>query len=280
MAGVQQLRQLVSRWGERVLHCNGAGCAGTRRAWQRISNGAGSVCVHGRRYCFPDCFERELMRRLVRIRPTRAVRSRPAHRLPLGLLMVSRGELTNSQLRQTLQEQQRHSGRRIDECMQQLGYVREPQVTAALALQWCCPVLKTLPQHVVDCGVPLGLLRRFQMMPVHFSKATRALHIAFADDIEYPVLVATEQMLDCKTHSCLITSAVLRTAFERMEQQSMPLEKEFTETRASVEMTRIISSYAAKLPADDVKIVACGDLAWIRVEGRRGPMNLLFHLPN
>jgi len=28
MAGMRQLRQLVSRWGERVLHCNGDGCAG------------------------------------------------------------------------------------------------------------------------------------------------------------------------------------------------------------------------------------------------------------
>ena len=185
MAGVQQLRQLVSRWGERVLHCNGDGCAGARRAWQRISNGAGSICVHGLRYCFPHCFERELMRRLVRMQPTRAVRRTLAHRLPLGLLMLSRADLTDSQLRQTLQEQQRNKGRRIGECMQQLGYVREPQVTAALALQWCCPVLKTLPQQAVDCGVPLGLLRRFQMLPVHFSEATRHLHIAFAGDIEY-----------------------------------------------------------------------------------------------
>jgi len=280
MAGMRQLRLLVSRWGERVLHCNGEWCAAPRRAWQRISNGAGSVCVHGLRYCFPHCFERELTRRLNRLRPTRAVRPRPAHRVPLGLLMLSRGELTDSQLRQTLQEQQRHKERRIGECMQQLGYVREPQVTAALALQWCCPVLKTLPQQAVDCGVPLGLLRRFQMLPVHFSAATRALHIAFADDIEYPALVAIEEMVGCKTQACLTTSSGLQAAFERMEQQSVPLEKQFTGIRAPEEMTRITSSYAARLFADDVRAVACGDLAWVRIEGARDPMNLLFHLSN
>jgi hypothetical protein len=263
-----------------VLHCNGHECAGARRAWERISNGAGSVCVHGLRYCFPHCFERELMRRLVRMQPTRAVRRTLAHRLPLGLLMLSRGDLTDFQLRQTLQEQQRHKGRRIGQCMQQLGYVREPQVTAALALQWCCPVLKTLPQQAVDCGVPLGLLRRFQMLPVHFSAAARALHIAFADDIEYPALVAIEEMVDCKTQACLTTSSGLQAAFERMERQSVPLEKEFTGARSPQDMTRIISSYAAKLGADNVKIVTCADFAWIRIEGARDPMNLLFHLPN
>ena len=253
MAGMRQLRQLVSRWGERVLHCNGERCAAPRRAWQRISNGAGSVCVHGLRYCFPHCFERELMRRLDHMQPTRAVRPSPTHRLPLGLLMLSRGELTNSQLRHTLQEQQRHTGRRIGECMQELGYVSEPQVTAVLALQWCCPVLKTLPKQLIDCDVPLGLLRRFQMLPVHFSAATRDLHIAFADDIEYPALVAIEKMLGCKTQACLTTSSGLQAAFERMEQQSVPLQKEFTGARAPHDMTRIISSYAAKLAADDVR---------------------------
>ena len=118
------------------------------------------------------------------------------------------------------------------------------------------------------------------MIPVHFSAATRALHIAFADDIEYPALVAIEQMLGCKTQACLTTSSGLQAAFERMEQQSVPLEKAFTGAQAPQDMTRIISSYAAKLPADEVKIVACGHLAWIRVEGARDPMNLLFHLPN
>ena len=168
---MRRLRQLVSRWGERVLHCNGHDCGGARRAWERISNGAGSVCVHGLRYCFPHCFERELTRRLDRMQPTRALRPRPAHRLPLGLLMLSRGELTHSQLGETLQEQQRHKERRIGECMQQLGYVREPQVTAALALQWCCPVLKTMPQQAVDCSVPPGTSQKIPNDPGTFFRS-------------------------------------------------------------------------------------------------------------
>ncbi len=65
-----------------------------------------------------------------------------------------------------------------------------------------------------------------------------------------------------------------------MEQQSVPLEKQFTGIRAPEEMTRITSSYAARLFADDVRAVACGDLAWVRIEGARDPMNLLFHLSN
>ena len=117
------------------------------------------------------------------------------------------------------------------------------------------------------------------MLPVHFSAATRALHMAFGGDIEYQALVAIEEMVGCKAQACLATSSGIQAAFEQMEQESAPLEKEFTGAREPHDMTRIISSYAG-LAADDVKIVSCGHLAWIRVEGGRDPMNLLFHLPN
>jgi len=103
--------------------------------------------------------------------------------------------------------------------------------------------------------------------------------MAFGGDIEYQALVAIEEMVGCKAQACLATSSGIQAAFEQMEQESAPLEKEFTGAREPHDMTRIISSYAG-LAADDVKIVSCGHLAWIRVEGGRDPMNLLFHLPN
>ncbi len=276
----QQVRQFVSRWGERVLQCNGDDCVGPRRAWERISTGAGSVCVHGLRYCFPQCVERELRRTFVRTQLTRAVQRRPTHRMPLGLLMLSRGGLTASQLRHALEEQRLHPERRIGECMQLLGYVREPQVIAALATQWCCPVLKTLPQQVVECGVPRSFLKKFKMLPVHFSAATRVLHIAFAGDIEYPALVAIEQMLECKTETCLTTSAGLKAAFDRMEQKLASLEKEFAGMREPEEMARITSSYAGRLGANNIRIAACGDLVWVRIEGSKEVMNLMFNTTN
>lgn len=277
MQGLQQLREFVSGWGNRVLQCNDDECARTRRAWQRISHGAGSLCVHGLRYCFPQCFERELQRRFANMTLIRAARRRPPHRMPLGLLMLSRGGLTDSQLRHALDDQQLHPGRRIGESMQQLGYASEPQVIAALATQWCCPVLKALPQQIVECGVPLSFLKKFQMLPVHFSAASRTLHIAFAGDIEYPALLAIEKMLDCRTEVCLTTPSSLEAAFKRIDKQIACVEKEFEGARGAEEMTRITASYASRLGADDVRIAACGDIVWVKIHGSKEVMNLVFN---
>jgi hypothetical protein len=37
--------------------------------WKRISDRSASVQVHGERYCFPCCFEKELLRRLDEMQP-------------------------------------------------------------------------------------------------------------------------------------------------------------------------------------------------------------------
>jgi hypothetical protein len=193
--------------------------------------------------------------------------------------MLARGGCTDSQLRHALEDQRLHAGRRIGECLQQLGYARETQVTAALAMQWCCPVITMLPQQLPECGVPRSLLRRFQMLPVHFSEISRTLHLAFAGPVEYPALVAVEQMLDCKTEACLTTASALQSGLEHMEINPASSEKEFVGARGPEEMTRIVSSYTARLSADRVRAVTCGELAWVRLEGGESFMNLLFQLP-
>jgi hypothetical protein len=155
--------------------------------------------------------------------------------------------------------------------------VSEPQVIAAVATQWCCPVLKALPQQIVECGVPMSFLKKFQMWPVQFSAASRTLHLAFAGGVEYPALLAIEKMLDCKTEACLTTPSGLQAAFERVDKQIACVEKEFEGTRGAKEMTRITVSYAGRLGADDVRIAACGEIVWVKIDGSKEVMNLVFN---
>jgi len=189
--------------------------------------------------------------------------------------MLARADVTGAQVRQALAEHHRDTGVRIGECMQRLGYASEPQVTAALAMQWQCPVLNAMPQQIRDCGLPHGLLTRFQMLPVHFSWPVQTIHFAFAHEIAYRALVGIEQMLDCKTEACLTTPTEIRAAFERLELQAAAPEKQFA-ARDPAEMARITSSYAARLEAEDVKLVTCGELAWARIGNGRDFMNLVF----
>jgi hypothetical protein len=269
-----QLNDAVQHWRER-LSCRAPGCQASRRIWRRISDGAGSIQIHGLRHCFPTCFERELQRRFEEMRTVPRPRPRPPHRVPLGLLLLSRGELNPTQLRQALRAQYQSGSGRIGEWLQTLGFAREQQVTAALAAQWSCPVLRTLPTRPADCAVPFPLLRHFRMVPAHYVTSTRILHMAFAAGIEYGALVAIEQMLECKTAPCLASSAALEAVLARMEEEQRP-DQVFEGARDPEEMTRISSSYAAKTGAVDVRLVLCGEYIWVRMQGRNASTNLLF----
>ena len=285
MAGLQtHFREAAARWAgswtrrfkDRMLTCNRAQCSRSRRAWHRLSNGAGSLRLNGLRYCFPACFEQELTRRLEEAQDTSEWNPRPPHRVPLGLLMLSRGDLDLEQLRKALHAQSESGIGRIGEWIEKLGFAREHQVTSALATQWACPVLRRLPGRAADCGVPYELLKRFHMVPVHFVCAARILHVAFSGDVDYPVLLAIEQMLECKTAPCLATSAAITTVLARMDEEEPKPEKVFDGLRRPEEMARITASYAARLGAKQVRTVVCGEYFWIRIERETDVTNLLF----
>ena len=75
--------------------------------------------------CGPDCFEEVAREKLSAIMSSRhAQESPPKLRLPLGLLLVSRGNLTTEQLRVVLDEQQKN-GANIGDITQQFGFATQ-----------------------------------------------------------------------------------------------------------------------------------------------------------
>ncbi len=94
--------------------------------------------------------------------------------------------------------------------------------------------------------------------------------------VAYRALLAIEQMLSCKTEACLTTSAALEVVLARLEQEAKRSDKVFDGPRLPEEMTRITSSYALKLGAQEVRMVVCGEYIWVRIENRSDAANLLF----
>lgn len=157
-----------------------------------------------------------------------------------------------------------------------MNFAREQDIAAALAKQWSCPLLKILPSRLAECAIPFHLLQKFRIVPVHFTDPARALHLAFAEDIHYHVLFAIEQMLGSKTEACLTTRRELESALSRLEERRQPIGTFFEGKSEPEEMTRITSSYTAKLDATDVQVVLCGEIFWIRTHGTEHSADLLF----
>ena len=277
------LSKLINRFHLRLVKrrtrpasCSSTGCARDTNIWQRFFDKKLMVLMHGCSFCFPECAERELLRRLKRAPTVSDQRPVNSRRVPLGLLILSRGEVTAEQLRHALELQRRNGTGRIGDWLQQLGYAQGQSVASALASQWSCPSIKTIPAEADACTIPFYLMRKFRMAPVHFSSDRRMLHIAFAERIEYQVLFAIEQVLNCKTEACFATFGEVKAALDRIEEKTPRGEHLFENVSGPEEITRIISGYAAAMHATEIRLACFAELFWARIEGNGLSADLLF----
>lgn len=241
--------------------------------------------MQGLWYCQIDCLERALTEVLHRGQPGWQRDSAVSHRVPLGLLLLSRQQLTAAQLRTAL-EQQRQAGRgRIGDWLQQLGFASEEQVTAAVARQWACPVLKISPETLGTgrrIPIPALLLEAFRMLPVEFVESTRTLLMAFSEGIDHRVLYAIEQMLGYRTEACVVSPSILQKGLQVLGQRHAVKDVVFERMKDASECARIIGSYAGKLEAEEVHLAQCGCYIWARLEGQgqgREAVNLVLRAP-
>jgi len=240
------------------------------------------VRLHGVWYCMAECLERAVAYRL---QPPRSgqMRAPAAHRIPLGLILLSRQQLLPQQLRAALDAQRIAGTGKIGHWLQHMEFITEPQLTSALAQQWSCPVLRSsravLALHRVP-EIPMLLLESLRMIPVHFVEATATLHLAFDEGIDYGVLYAVERMLGCRTEPCLVSSTLLQQSLLALIEHRGRSEVVFDRVSDTAEFVRVLRSYAQRLAASEVRMAPCGPYVWFRLQRPPGPaVNLLFRIP-
>src|ERR1051326_2780922 len=114
----------VRKWKETTI-CSDPECRYSHALARRFSHGSGSIQIKGKRYCFPNCFDRTLLRKLQQLPAQREMMPARAHRVPLGLLMLSRGELNAGQLQEALHAQRLSGKGYIGEWLLTLGFAHE-----------------------------------------------------------------------------------------------------------------------------------------------------------
>lgn len=270
-------------WEKIAPRCAYWACGYARSRWRRMRRRKRGTRLEGKWYCRPECLERGLADVMRRARASPRPGARLAHRVPLGLLLLSRQELTAVQLKMALEAQRVAGVRKIGEWLQQLGFASEAQITAALARQWSCPVLRNSSEALGASRfseVPLRLLETFQMIPVQFVESTATLVIAFSEGIDYTLLYAVEQMLGCHTVPCLVCPSVLQLSLRALAQRRGPGDVVFDRTEEGGECAQIIGNYTAKVRAQEVRLASCGEYFWVRLE-RLGQtsVNLVLRAP-
>src|SRR5579884_1201794 len=242
--------------------CDNPECRAGETLWARVLRSRRGTRCAGNWYCSPACLETALVDRFSLLCQPPPVPRAVQHRIPLGLLMLARGLITQEQLQAALAAQRAGGSRKVGEWLQEMGAISEQEITAALGMQWCCPVFNLRDGPLPPCVdlVPRPLLEFYRMVPVHFAAARRDLYVAFYHAVDYSALYAVEQMLRCNTRPCLVAASTMEQALEALRRQRPETaQRVFDSYTDKAEMARISRSYVLKVSATEVRIVRCGD---------------------
>jgi Type II secretion system (T2SS), protein E, N-terminal domain len=240
------------------------------------------VFLEGRWYCSLDCFERgitDALTPLIRLPDEPLMRT---HRVPLGLLLLGKGVINESQLKIALQAQREAGNERLGRWLVRLGIASSQEVSAALAAQWGCVVFPLDQDHRYrECAqlLPMALLESSRMLPVRYLKESQTLFLAFAEDIDHTAIYAIERLLPGRTQPCVITEAAMDQALAEVRLLSRPEEIVFDSLLTASEMAHTIREYAVKLHAEELILARPRRFLWVRLKASGKSWDLLFRLP-
>lgn len=272
------LAKAFTKWKD-WPECVNPACS-SKSFMQAISRRNTSIRLFDDWYCGPDCFEigaRQKMAELLSLRNTQE--KAPAMRMPMGLLLLSRGVLTQEQIKVAL-DQQRQTGGNFGEIVQERGFATQQQVTAAVAAQWACPVFslgdRPLPAEV---HIPTCLLQLYEMLPVHFSEIGRRLMLGFVSRVQHHILYTVERMTSCTVTPCFISATEFRRHIQPLALATTENELVFDRNNSISEIAKLVRNYVNQTGAEDTRFGMCRDHLWVRILGRH-EMDLLFRMPN
>ncbi len=252
-----------SRWQEKILPtCASPACSPRTRLFS-ASRRTGGFRIGDQWYCSPECFEQATYTRLVsRCSGKAPERSTRRPRLPLGLMMLSMGHITEEQLPAALEYQRAHGGR-LGEVLQALGFAGSGEVTAGVAAQWGYPVL-SLKDQVLACSrkLPARLMEFYSVLPIHYSERSKKLVLGFVEQVDNHLLNCVETVLECRAVPCFITPEDFEQHYRKLRQQQGHEEVVFERAASPVENARIMRNYAVQLGAEAAKFDVCCHFVW------------------
>jgi len=267
----------IERWARQ---CEFPACAHPRRLWRVWREPPHGYTLDGHWYCSLSCFEKALGAVLAESLPVIVHPCAKTHRVPLGLLMLSRGLVDDEQLKKALKAQKDSGTGRVGEWLRHMGAVSEDQVTQILGLQWAIPVFP-LEQNrrFLDYAhlVPFPLLENAEMVPVHHTPINQQLYVAFVDRVNYSALYAVDKMLSCHTEPCLAAQSHLQRALEELRRTPRGTEVLVVSGISERwDMVTAILDQLESLGATEVRVSGFDGFVWARLHHGSGYSDMLF----
>jgi hypothetical protein len=231
-------------------------------------------------YCSVDCFAKAARERFSALPVARTVETPHNPRLSIGLVMLSKGYISDEQL-QFAVARSKLNGEELEVVLVQLGLASEWQLAAARAVQWGYPVLgRDRISQWVDADIPLTLLRKFSAVPLHNSISAKRLLLGFVNRVENSLLHSVEQVTGCRVEPCFITPTEYREQMERLTAAPDYTEVVVEDALTPAETAKAVGAYVIEISARKASFAYCQNFAWMRLSGKRRVIDVLFQGSN
>lgn len=231
-------------------------------------------------YCGVDCFVAAARSPLAALSARRVMEMPRNPRLSLGLALLSKGLLTDEQLR-VATELSRENGADLADILLALDWTNEKHLAAARSTQWGYPVLsQERAGRMVEVGIPLTLLRTFSAAPLFYSASNRRLVLGFVERVDHRLLQSIEQVAGYRAEPCFVTSAEFTEQMRRVVLPVFYEEVVVEEAGEPGQMARTLGRYALDAAATDAAFVQCKSWVWARLTGKRRTVDVLFAKAN
>lgn len=271
--------KLPLAWKQLVPRCANPECATASRWSGLLHRNTGYLLNEQQWFCCTQCLEESLHRHLLgfffsehRPAPIRTT-------MPLGLMMLSRGVISDPQLRNAI-AMQRSSGQKIGACLQRLGCVSYEDIASVVAAQWGCPIFPAENvQLACSMLLPFSLIERYRMTPVHLVSQGRRLFVGFCDKVDRTALIGIQHMLDCETEACIIPEPKFLQVLEYRKRDTTG-EIAVGRPSSAAETSRMILSYVQQTGAESIHLRAMEGNIWVRFLAPRAHLDLVFEAPS
>jgi hypothetical protein len=260
-----------SNWGKTPAHlplmntCMNADC---NTSWLRLWRRRNVPRFEGQWACSADCMrvliENAVERELGDGTPLEPKQHK--HRIPIGLLMLSQGWITQEQLRRALDAQREAGGKaRIGKWLMQQCNLSEEQVTRALSMQWGCPVLSFSGQapETMSTLIPRLLLDTYGMVPLR-NGSGRLAYLAFEDRVDSSVALAAERMNGVHIEPGVVTSSQFLRVQQRLMRAPFP-KTQLLQARSSSAIAREVAAVIERVRPHQAKLVRMHCYFWLRL---------------
>jgi Type II secretion system (T2SS), protein E, N-terminal domain len=195
------------------------------------------------------------------------------HRVPLGLILLAKGWITQPQLRHALDAQQRAGAHPVGQWLIEECGIPQLHIARALGMQWGCPVLtmEGFDPEAMALAMPRLLMEACGIVPIRIAR-DRVLYLGCVDQPDPAAALAIERMSGLKVVSGLIGSAQQSSA-----QQSLTacanVDAAFEHAPDFESLSRRIASTIVAAQPRASRLVRVHQFFWLRMWLEAGAMS-------